>query len=76
MVKDKQPRISVSLTLPQLYGLSVLIHEHRRTTDTIKWGSYGEKRQSVGVLDRIITGVIVSYEDKQLNSKQLSFKFK
>jgi len=73
MIKDKQPRINISLTLPQLYGISVLIHEHRRITDTIKWGANGEKKQGAGILDDIITDAIVSYEHKQLiNSKQLS----
>ena len=60
----EQPLINISLTLSQLYGLSSLINEHRRTTDTIKWGSYGEKKQGAGILDRIITGAIVSHEDK------------
>jgi len=63
--EKEQPLINISLTLTQLYGLSVLIHEHRRTTDTIKWGAYGEKIQGARILDRIITGAIVSYEDKQ-----------
>ena len=70
MIKDKQLRISISFTLPQLYGISVLIHEHRRTTDTIKWGAYGEKKQGAGILDRIITDAIVYYEDKQLKKNK------
>jgi len=70
--KKEQPLINISLTLPQLYGLSVLIDEHRRTTDTIKWGAYGQKKQGARILDRIIIGAIVSYEDKQSTSEKNS----
>ena len=76
-MKQKEPLLDISLTLTQLYGLSVLIHEHRRITDTIKWGANGEKKQGAGILDDIITDAIVSYEHKQLiNSKQQSKDYK
>ena len=70
-MKQKEPPINISLTLTQLYGLCRLIHEHRRTTDTIKWGAYGERTQGAGILDDIITNAIVSYEHKIKREKEL-----